>query len=82
MTIDTIAQDLDQADDDAPRHERINPTGAVAQIYPPEIRDALVRASKVGNTDVIDQLTDILAERGFCRQRSDRGLFTSRAVAR
>jgi hypothetical protein len=80
MTDATLAT-IDQADDDQPRTERVNPTGAVAQLYPPEIRDALVRASKVHAPDVIDQLTDILAERGFCRPRHDKGLFVSRSPA-
>jgi len=42
----------------------------VAQLYPPEIRDALVRASWDKDIDRIDKLTDNLAQRGFVRSRS------------
>jgi hypothetical protein len=42
----------------------------VAQLYPPEIRDALVRTSWDKDIDRIDKLTDNLAQRGFVRSRS------------
>lgn len=42
----------------------------VAQLYPPEIRDALVRASWDKDIDRIDKLTDNPAQRGFVRSRS------------
>lgn len=55
--------------------ERINPRGEVSQLYPPELRDALVHAAAVGDTESIDRITDELAERGFCRPRHDRDVF-------
>jgi len=42
----------------------------VAQLYPPEIRDALVRAAEIRDIERIDMLTDNLAARGFARQRT------------
>jgi len=42
----------------------------VAQLYPPEIRDALVRASWDRDHLTIDKLTDNLVARGYCRPRS------------
>lgn len=42
----------------------------VAQLYPPEFRDALVNAAARRDTASIDALTDALAMRGFCRQRT------------
>lgn len=39
----------------------------VAQLYPPEIRDALVRAAMDKDIERIDALTLNLAARGFCR---------------
>lgn len=41
----------------------------VAQIYPPEIRDALVRAGIDRDHARIDALTDNLAMRGYVRPR-------------
>jgi hypothetical protein len=41
----------------------------VAQIFPPEIRDDLVRAGMDRDYAQIDALTDNLAARGFCRPR-------------
>lgn len=41
----------------------------VAQINPPEIRDALVRAAMDKDYARIDALTDNLASRGFARPR-------------
>ena len=41
----------------------------VAQINPPEIRDALVRAAMDKDHARIDALTDNLAARGFARPR-------------
>ena len=42
----------------------------VAQLFPPEFRDALVSAAARRDTATIDALTDALAVRGFCRQRT------------
>lgn len=42
----------------------------VAQLYPPEFRDALVSAGQRRDTDMSDLLTDQLATRGFCRPRN------------
>jgi hypothetical protein len=41
----------------------------VAQLYPPEFRDALVSAGGRGDHAMIDALTDQLATRGYCRHR-------------
>ena len=41
----------------------------VAQLYPPEIRDALVRAGQDRDHARIDALTDNLAARRYCRPR-------------
>jgi hypothetical protein len=41
----------------------------VAQINPPEIRDALVRAAADHDIERIDLLTDNLAARGYARPR-------------
>ena len=41
----------------------------VAQLYPPEFRDALVSAAERHDSVMIDRLTDSLATRGFCRPR-------------
>lgn len=43
----------------------------VAQLYPPEIRDALVGCARVRDVATIDRLTDELVRRGFCRPRVD-----------
>lgn len=42
----------------------------VAQLYPPEFRDALVSAGQRCDTVMIDLLTDQLAARGLCRPRN------------
>lgn len=39
----------------------------VAQIYPPEFRDALVSAGQRRDIPMIDMLTQQLASRGYCR---------------
>jgi len=41
----------------------------VAQLFPPEFRDALVSAGQRGDIQMIDMLTDQLAARGYCRPR-------------
>ena len=41
----------------------------VAQLVPPEIRDALVRAGLDRDQARIDMLTDNLVVRGYCRPR-------------
>ena len=41
----------------------------VAQLYPPEIRDALVSAAERRDHLMVDRLTDELAKRGFVRPR-------------
>ena len=50
-----------------PQHQR----PPVAQLYPPEFRDALVSAGQRRDTVMIDMLTDNLAARGFARRRSE-----------
>lgn len=39
----------------------------VAQLYPPEFRDALVSAGERRDHAMIDMLTQQLATRGYCR---------------
>ena len=57
-----------------------NTRAPVAQIYPPEFRDALVSAGQRGDHAMIDALTDQLAMRGYCRQRHvDTGQFPARS---
>lgn len=46
----------------------------VAQLFPPEFRDALVSAARRRDHLMIDALTDQLATRGYCRQRHDDGV--------
>ena len=46
-------------------------TQPVAQLYPPEVRDALVRAGDIRDIARIDALTDNLVRRGFCRPRQE-----------
>ena len=49
----------------------MNQAPQVAQLYPPDFRDALVSAGRRGELAVIDMLTDALANRGEVRQRHD-----------
>ena len=51
----------------------------VAQLFPPEFRDALVSAGQRADHAMIDAITDQLAMRGYCRQRHADGV--ARAAA-
>lgn len=54
----------------------------LGQIYPPDVRDALMRAAAAHDGREIDRLTDQLALRGLCRPReSCRAEFDARPAA-
>jgi len=43
----------------------------IAQLYPPDDRDALIVAARSHSLSMIDAVTDALASRGECRPRHD-----------
>ena len=50
---------------------RHNPRGEVAQLYHPDIRDALIQAAARRDYHAIDRVTDKLDGQGLARKRSD-----------
>ena len=47
----------------------------ISTMYPPDIRNALIAAGMRGDLMMIDQITDLLADAGEVRPRSDFSLF-------
>lgn len=58
-----------------------NPRGEVAQLYHPDIRDALVQAAARGDLQAIDRVTDKLADQGLVRKRSDGSRYQSKEAS-
>ena len=56
---------------------RHNPRGEVAQLYHPDIRDALIQAAARRDHQAIDRATDQLADQGLARKRRDGSMFES-----
>lgn len=56
---------------------RHNPRGEVAQLYHPDIRDALIQAAALRDHQAIDRVTDQLADQGLARNRRDGSMFES-----
>ena len=56
---------------------RHNPRGEVAQLYHPDIRDALIQAAARRDYHAIDRVTDQLADQGLARNRRDGSMFES-----
>lgn len=56
---------------------RHNPRGEVAQLYHPDIRDALIQAAARRDRQAIDRVTDQLADQGLARKRSDGSRYQS-----
>lgn len=56
---------------------RHNPRGEVAQLYHPDIRDALIQAAARRDYHAIDRVTDQLADQGLARKRSDGSRYQS-----
>ena len=56
---------------------RHNPRGEVAQLYHPDIRDALIQAAARRDYHAIDRVTDQLADQGLARKRRDGSMFES-----
>ena len=56
---------------------RHNPRGEVAQLYHPDIRDALIQAAAARDHQAIDRVTDQLADQGLARKRRDGSMFES-----
>ena len=56
---------------------RHNPRGEVAQLYHPDIRDALIQAAALRDHQAIDRVTDQLADQGLARKRRDGSMFES-----
>lgn len=56
---------------------RHNPRGEVAQLYHPDIRDALIQAAAARDYHAIDRVTDQLADQGLARKRRDGSMFES-----
>lgn len=59
---------------------RHNPRGEVAQLYHPDIRDALVQAAARGDHQAIDRVTDQLVDQGLARPRSDGSRYQSKSM--
>lgn len=59
---------------------RHNPRGEVAQLYHPDIRDALIQAAARRDHQAIDRVTDQLADQGLARKRSDGSRFESKSA--
>jgi len=59
---------------------RCNPRGEVAQLYHPDIRDALVQAAARGDHQAIDRVTDQLADQGLARKRCDCSRYQSKSM--
>ncbi len=60
---------------------RHNPRGEVAQLYHPDIRDALIQAAARRDHQAIDRVTDQLADQGLARKRSDVSRYQSKREA-
>ncbi len=60
---------------------RHNPRGEVAQLYHPDIRDALIQAAARRDHQAIDRVTDQLADQGLARKRSDGSRYQSKREA-
>ena len=56
---------------------RHNPRGEVAQLYHPDIRDALIQAAARRDYHAIDRVTDQLADQDLARNRRDGSMFES-----
>ena len=56
---------------------RHNPRGEVAQLYHPDIRDALIQAAARRDYHAIDRVTDQLADQGLARNRRNGSMFES-----
>jgi len=56
---------------------RHNPRGEVAQLYHPDIRDALIQAAARRDCHAIDRVTNQLVDQGLARPRSDGSRFES-----
>lgn len=63
---------------------RHNPRGEVAQLYHPDIRDALIQAAARRDHQAIDrvtdQLIDQLIDQGLARPRSDGSRYQSKSM--
>ncbi len=57
-----------------------NPRGEVAQLYHPDIRDALIQAAARRDHQAIDRVTDQLADHGLARKRRDGSMFESKSM--
>lgn len=53
-----------------------------ARILPTDICERLADAAEFGNLRKIDEITDELAEKGFCRPRTDMSMFKPLAASR
>ena len=59
---------------------RHNPRGEVAQLYHPDIRDALIQAAARRDYHAIDRVTDQLADQGLARKRCDGSRYQSKSM--
>ena len=59
---------------------RHNPRGEVAQLYHPDIRDALIQAAARRDYHAIDRVTDQLVDQGLARKRSDGSRYQSKRM--
>ena len=59
---------------------RHNPRGEVAQLYHPDIRDALIQAAARRDYHAIDRVTDQLVDQGLARPRSDGSRYQSKCM--
>ena len=54
--------------------DSINPRGEVAQTFPPEYRDRLIRAARAADLAAIDAINAELVALGWCRHRTSMAL--------
>lgn len=59
---------------------RHNPRGEVAQLYHPDIRDALIQAAARRDYHAIDRVTDQLVDKGLARPRRDGSRYQSKSM--
>ena len=59
---------------------RHNPRVEVAQLYHPDIRDALVQAAAHRDDQAIDRVTDRLVGLDLARNRRDGSMFESKSM--
>ncbi len=59
---------------------RHNPRGEVAQLYHPDIRDALIQAAARRDYHAIDRVTDQLVDQGLARPRRDGSRYQSKSM--